>query len=99
MKMREIWLKFTKETGVHISLALFGELSVRYVMRSNPAFMGVVRTRGIHDKKYSLRWKPLPIGGYKSGRDFGGFAPTNNGFNHQFTMQDLATNFGTVSIA
>jgi hypothetical protein len=59
MKMREIWLKFTKETGIHISLALFGELSVRYVMRSNPNFAGVVRTRGIHDKKYSLRWKPL----------------------------------------
>lgn len=51
MKMREIWARFTKETGVHISLALFGELSVRYVMRSNPTFANVVRTRGIHDKK------------------------------------------------
>jgi len=57
MKMREIWARFTKDTGVHISLALFGELSVRYVMRSNPTFCNVVRTRGIHDKKYSLKWK------------------------------------------
>jgi len=59
MKMREIWLKFTKECNIHISLALFGELSVRYVLRTNPQFGGVVRTRGIHDKKYSLRWKPV----------------------------------------
>jgi len=57
MKMREIWARFTKETGIQISLALFGELSVRYVLRSNPRFVGVARTRGIHDKKYSLRWK------------------------------------------
>jgi len=57
MKMREIWARFTKETTIQISLALFGELSVRYVLRSNPRFVGVNRTRGIHDKKYSLRWK------------------------------------------
>ncbi len=31
------------------------------MMRSNPNFVGVVRTRGIHDKKYSLQWKPLLI--------------------------------------
>ena len=60
MKMREIWARFTKETGVHISLALFGELSVRYVMRSNPTFANVVRTRGIHDKKYAPA--PLSLG-------------------------------------
>jgi len=72
MKMREIWARFTKETGIQISLALFGELSVRYVLRSNPRFVGVARTRGIHDKKYSLRWK-----NHKTEINWGGFSVSN----------------------
>jgi len=59
MRMRDVYERFYAETGVDMPKALFGELSVRYVL-SKPKFANVVRKGKIHNKRYSLRWKDEP---------------------------------------
>jgi len=56
MRMRDVYERFVAETEVNMPKALFGELSVRYVL-SLPQFAEVVRKGKIHNKRYSLRWK------------------------------------------
>jgi len=60
MRMRDVYERFYIETGVEMPKALFGELSVRYVL-SRPAFSQVVRKGKIHNKRYSLRWKDTNV--------------------------------------
>jgi len=59
MRMRDVYERFVAETEVNMPKALFGELSVRYVL-SLPQFAQVVRKGKIHNKRYSLRWKNEP---------------------------------------
>jgi hypothetical protein len=56
MRMRDVYERFVQDTEVRMPKALFGELSVRYVL-SRPEYAPVVRKGKIHSKRYSLRWR------------------------------------------
>jgi len=56
MRMKDVYDRFVLETGVIMPKALFGELSVRYVL-SKQRFSVVIRRGKVHNKRYSLQWR------------------------------------------